>query len=83
MKLEAVHVEFSKHEQVLIDDGVDEELFKDRLDDRTIIPFLRVQLKHVHGQANVDQDNDNDGANVSNVADRLGDQGHVKRRVVK
>ena len=81
--LEAVHVELSKHEQVLVDDGVDEELVEDRLDDRTIIPLIRVQLKHEHGQANVDQDNDNNEANVSNVADCLCDQGHIERRVVE
>ena len=81
--LEAIHVEFSEHEKVLVDDWVNHEKLEDWLDDSAIIARICIQLKHVRRNADVDQDDRNDEANVSDISDRFCDQCDVKRRVVE
>ena len=83
MILEAIHVEFSEHEKVLADDWVNEEIPEDWLHNSAIVARIRVQLKHVRRNADVDQDDRNDEANVSDISDRFCDQCDVKRRVVE
>ena len=83
MILEAIHVEFSEHEKVLADDWVNEEIPEDWLHNSAIVARIRVQLKHVRRNADVDQDDGNDEADVADIRDRFCDQCDVKRRIVE
>ena len=83
MILEAIHVEFSEHEKILVDDWVNEERIEDWRDDSSIIARICVQLKHVRRNADVDQDDGNDEADVADIRDRFCDQCDVKRRIVE
>lgn len=83
MILEAIHVEFSEHEKVLADDWVNEEIPEDWLHNSAIFARIRVQLKHVRRNADVDQDDGNDEADVADIRDRFCDQCDVERRVVE
>lgn len=83
MIFESIHVEFSEHEKVLADDWVNEEIPEDCLHNSAIIARIRVQLKHIRRNADVDQDDGNDEADVADIRDRFCDQCDVKRRVVE
>ena len=82
---EAIHVEFSEHEQVLVKDWVDEEVVEDRRHDGCIFTSCQVgiEIQHVQSGANVDQDDDDDPGYVSNVSDRLQDECHIERCIVE
>ena len=83
MILESIHVEFSEHEKVLIDDWVNQETLEDWLNDSAIVSRIRVQLKHVRRNTNVNQDDGNDEADVADIRDRFCNQCDVERRVVE
>ena len=83
MVLEAVHVELTKHQQVLVESWVDDENIEDGRDDVSFCFPWVVQLEHEHGTADVDQDDGNDQANGPDVCNRPLNQGHVKRGIVE
>ena len=58
-------------------------MLKDWCDDSAVFTLVRIQLKHVHGHADVDQDNEDNQPNVSNVGDCFSNERHVERSVVE
>ena len=74
MRLESICRKLSKHEQVLIQEWVDEKVLEER--DYYVVLILEgsVLLQHVQGASTVDENDDDDERNRYYVHDRLSDE---------
>ena len=78
MHLEPICLELSKHEQVLVQERVDEKVLDGRMYHAVIVDEGGVLLHHVQSTSTVDKDKENDERNRSYVDDRLSDERDVK-----
>jgi len=53
MLLKPIHVEFAEHEQVLIEEWVEQEEIENWSDNAILFAPIGIQLQHVHRRANV------------------------------
>ena len=83
MRLESICLELSKHEQVLVQERIEEKVLENRAYYGAIIAEGRVLLQHVQGASTVDKDDDEDERNGSYVDHRLDDERDVERRRIK
>ena len=83
MVLEAVLVEITEHQKVLIESWVNDEYIEGRWDYVAFCAHWGIQLQHEHGTTNVDQNYCNDQANVPDVWYSPLNQGHIERGIVE